>query len=338
VIDAILNARVVFVGGKGGVGKTTTAAALSLLAARRGKRCLVVSTDPAHSLGDAFARPIGDRVTAMTTGVCALEVDPDSLAAAHVAEVTARMKDFAAPEMHRELERQMAVTALSPGAAEAALLEKVATLMVETAQDYDLLIFDTAPTGHTLRLLTLPEAMAAWTDGLLGHTRRSQELGAVLKHLSPADARAGTPTPFDDPVADPFAGMERRTRRVAETLMARRRLFHRARRALTDRDATKLLFVLTPEKLPILETTRAVETLRRFDIEVAGLIVNRVLPPEAGGDFMQRRRAREAMRLAEIDAALGDLPKLRLQLMAEDVEGLQALEAVADRLGGPDRA
>ncbi|MFN3614277.1 MAG: ArsA family ATPase [Rubrimonas sp.] len=337
MIDAILSGRVVFVGGKGGVGKTTTAAALALLAARRGRRCLVVSTDPAHSLGDAFARPVGARVTAVAPGVEALELDPDALAAAHVAAVTARMKDFAAPEMHRELERQMEMAALSPGAAEAALLERIAALMVETAQDYDLLIFDTAPTGHTLRLLTLPEAMAAWTDGLLSHTRRSQELGAVLRHLGPRGARAETPTPFDDPVADPFAGMEARTRRVAETLTARRRLFHRARRALTDRGATKLLFVLTPEKLPILETARSVEALRRFDMEVAGLVVNRVLPAEAEGAFMQRRRAREAMRLAEIDAALGGLPTLRVPLMAEDVEGLPALEAVAERLAADGR-
>jgi len=332
LITELINARVVFVGGKGGVGKTTTAMSLSLLAARQGKRCLVVSTDPAHSLGDACAKPIGDRITGITAGVWALEIDPDAQARQHIAGVTEQMKEIAAPEMHREVERQMKMAALSPGAVEAALLERVSHLMLETVDEYDLIIFDTAPTGHTLRLLTLPEAMAAWTDGLLTHNRRSRELGKVLKHLTPSGSRADVPTPFDDPQEDPFAGMEGRTRRIAETLLNRRRLFYRARRALTDGASTKLVFVLTPEKLPILETQRAIQALRHFDITVSGAIINRVLPDEADGAFLQRRRQREARYLEQINDLLQGLPTIRIPMMAEDVEGLQALEEVADRL------
>jgi arsenite/tail-anchored protein-transporting ATPase len=331
VLRGLTDARVVFIGGKGGVGKTTTSMALALVAARRGKRCLVVSTDPAHSLGDACGRAVGDRETAVAAGVWALEIDPDAQARAHVAAVTERMKDFAAPEMHREVERQMALAAASPGAAEAALLERVAQLMLEATGAYDLVVFDTAPTGHTLRLLTLPEAMAAWTDGLLSHTRRSEELGKVLRHLTPRGGRAEVPTPFDDPTEDPFAGMDRRTRRIAETLLARRRLFHRARRALTD-PATALIFVLTPEKLPILETRRAIDALSAFGLPVRGIVVNRVLPEEADGSFLARRRRSESRHLAEIDAAFAGLPIARIPMLAEDAEGIAALDVVADCL------
>lgn len=246
--------------------------------------------------------------------------------------MTAQMKRFAAPELHQELERQMRLARLSPGATEAALLERVSQLMVESLDAYDLLIFDTAPTGHTLRLLTLPEAMAAWADGLLAHNHRSEELGKVLRHLTPRGSRAEVATPFDDPEHDPLQRMDRRTREVAETLLHRRRLFHRARRLLTDPAVTGFVLVLTPERLPILEMARAARTLQDFDVPISGAVINRVLPDTADGDFLRQRRAQELRHLRRIDEALEGLPAVHLEMLAEDVQGMDALHQVADRL------
>ncbi len=332
-LDGLLGRQVLFVGGKGGVGKTTVAGSLGVLAAQRGKRCLVVSTDPAHSLADLFDRPVGDRVTGLSAGLWGLELDPEAEAQRHVDQVTERMKELAAPDMHRELERQMALARHSPGAVEAAMLERISRLILDTADDYDLIIFDTAPTGHTLRLLSLPEAMAAWTDGLLAHNQRSEELGKIVKHLTPGrEGSPDLPTPFDNPDEDPFEGMDRRTRRVAETLLDRRRLFHRARRVLTDASRCGFLFVLTPERLPILETARAVETLRAFEIPVCGAVVNRVLPAAADGAFLARRRERESRYLEEIRTTLRGIDRLELPMHAEDIQGLEALDGVAREL------
>ncbi len=331
-LQGLTERRVLFVGGKGGVGKTTVASALGVLAAQRGKNCLLVSTDPAHSLGDAFDRHIGDHITALAPGLWGLEIDPDAEAKRHIDAVTAQMKQFAAPEMHKEVERQMRMARLSPGASEAALLERMAHLLLNEQNRYDLIIFDTAPTGHTLRLLTLPEAMAAWTEGLLAHSRRAEELGQVLRHLTPKGSRADLPTPFDDPEQDPFKGMDRRTRKVAETLINRRRLFHRARRLLTNADTTGFVFVLTPERLPILETTRAVEALGQFDIPICGAIINRVLPDTADGEFLRRRREQEQVYLERIHQELGSLPLRQLPLLPGDVQGLDALTEVAAQL------
>jgi arsenite/tail-anchored protein-transporting ATPase len=149
--------------------------------------------------------------------------------------------------------------------------------------------------------------MAAWTDGLLRRTRRSEELGQVLKHLTPSGARADLPTHFDDPQEDAFTGMDRRTRRVAETLLARRRLFHRARRSLRDPATTALIFVLTPEKLPILETLRARDALVAFELPVRGLVVNRVLPDEAEGAFLARRKQGERRYLEQIEVTFTEV-------------------------------
>ncbi|SNY95986.1 ArsA family ATPase [Halomonas sp. hl-4] len=330
-MQALLNRRLLWVGGKGGVGKTTVAASLAVLAAGRGKRVLVVSTDPAHSLGDVFDRTLGDAPRRLLANLDAMEIDPDVEVEAHLQRVTQQMRRYAAPEMMQELERQMRLTRQSPGTQEAALLERLARLMIDDDAPYDLIIFDTAPTGHTLRLLTLPEAMAAWTDGLLAHNRKSAELGKVLDHLTPKRGR-DVATPFDDPTEDPLDDLDERTRDVAKTLINRRRLFHQARRRIEEVDACSFLFVMTPERLPILETDRAVRALEDADIPVAGTLINRVIPHQADGTFLASRREQEAHYLTRIDELFARLPRPKLEWQPTDVQGIEALEALAAQL------
>ncbi|MCC5882575.1 MAG: ArsA family ATPase [Halomonas sp.] len=327
----LLEKRLLWVGGKGGVGKTTVAASLAVLAARRERRVLVVSTDPAHSLGDVFDRELGDVPRRLLPNLDAMEIDPDAEVEAHLSRVTQQMRRYAAPEMMQELERQMRLTRQSPGTQEAALLERISRLIIDDEAPYDLVIFDTAPTGHTLRLLSLPEAMAAWTDGLLAHNRKSEELGKVLSHLTPKRGR-DVATPFDDPQEDPFSDLDERTRDVARTLVERRRLFHRARRRIENPHESGFLFVLTPERLPILETGRAVAALEAAKVPVAGTLVNRVIPESAEGGFMRSRREQEATYLTRIDEQFAHLPRPKLPLLESDVQGIAMLEELATRL------
>ena len=330
-MQSLLAHPLVLVGGKGGVGKTTVAAALAMLAAQRGKRTLVVSTDPAHSLGDAFSRELEDRPRRVLPGLDAMEIDPDSELESHLKAVMDQMRRFAAPDMIPELERQLGLARQSPGTQEAALLERIARLITRSDHEYDLIIFDTAPTGHTLRLLSLPEAIAAWTDGLLKHNRKSEALGQMLKHLTPGSGR-DISNPFDTSVEEDLSVSNDRTADIASKLLERRRLFHRARRLLTNNQHSAFVFVLTPERLPVLETSRAVHNLEQARIPVEGVIVNRVLPPEAGGAFMAARRRQEAYYLEEIDRLFDQLSRGRLPLFPNDINGIAGLEGVMQLL------
>lgn len=314
---ALLLKPVTFFGGKGGVGKTTIAAAAALASADAGHSTLLVSTDPAHSTGDILEARLGPEPTAVAHRLDALEIDPAAAADRYIAEVKERVREVTSPRMLAEVEREIDVARAAPGAHEAALFDRFADLMPLAGDAYDRVVFDTAPTGHTLRLLGLPELMQAWVDGLVARRRKLNSLGRMWRKAAGAAAGAAAGTgrgPDDDPV---LAALERRQAR-----------FRRAREIVTDPARTAFVFVVVPERLPILETARAVEALERYGIPVGGVVVNRVLPADAGGSFLARRREREARYLERIDRELARLPRTRVELREEDVVGPDALRSL----------
>jgi arsenite-transporting ATPase len=326
----IAGRRIVFVGGKGGVGKTTTAAAVAVHIAESGQRCLVVSTDPAHSLGDVFQQELGDRPRELGPRLQALELDPEARLDAYLADVKASMRSLVRPEMFHEVDRQVELARTSPGAEEAALLERMSELMIGEGADYDVIVFDTAPTGQTIRLLSLPEIMAAWTEGLIRHRERSDELAEVIGRVRTAPRSKGDDLSHFDQHSE--AQGDDRFSHIRTTLLRRRRLFHRARHLLLDESATAFVLVLIPERLPILETERAVEALGRFHVPVTALVVNRILPEGSLGPFLEQRRAQEAEYLEQIRNRFRALPQVRVPLFAKDVGGLAALREVGSHL------
>ena len=335
-MDHLFDRRIIFVGGKGGVGKTTTAGALALVAGEAGRSTLLVSTDPAHSLGDIFDIRVGNKETPLAPNLAGLEIDPEAEAERHIATVKMSMKSLVAPKMYGEIDRQLELARHSPGTVEAALLERMADLMSDAKSRFDLLIFDTAPSGHTIRLLSLPEVLSAWSDGMLGQQDRSRRLGDLLKVFGRDHSRedefgmiGGSKEESDDS----------RDSRIQDILLTRRRKFHRARALLTDPAVTAFLMVLTAERLPILETKKTLDLLGKFDVPVAGMIVNRLLPPEADGDFLQERRAQEQEYRDEIDRTFAHLQRVYLNLLPHDVHGVETLleigRAILRQLGQP---
>ena len=328
-LTSILERRVAFVGGKGGVGKTTIAAALAVTAAARGRRCLVVSTDPAHSLGDVFGVAVGSREVSLADRLWGLEIDPDAEAEQHIEAVKRQMKGLVHPRMYGEVERQLDFARLAPGTMEAALLERMADLMAEAGGRFDLVIFDTAPTGHTLRLLALPEIMMAWTGGLLQHSERSSKLAAVVKRFGGGAAKGDELSMIDAPADHPE---DSRAAKLSEILRNRQQKLRRAREMLLDDRVSAFVLVLNPDRLSILESRKTVDALDRAHVSVSALVVNRVLPQDADGAFVEARRRQEAPYRHEIDRVFSGLPRIVLPLMPDDVHGLTPLRLIGQLL------
>lgn len=327
--------RVVFVGGKGGVGKTTTASALGLHLAEADERVLLVSTDPAHSLSDLFDRKIGDEETGIVAGLWALEIDPEKEVDRYLRSVKGTLRELVAPRMYDDIDSQIELTRLSPGAQEAALLERMSRIMIEGPRSYDRVIFDTAPTGSTLRLLSLPEVMTAWMEGLLERRERSESFRESLRGLwsEAEEAEANLEDEEESEAVDESA----RARRIREVLTDRRRRFSKARRILQDEDRCAFILVVLPEKLPILEGHRAYGTLREAGVPVTAVVVNRVLPEGPLGEFLEHRRAQEEVYLDEIDRKFSDLRRIHVPLLEEDVGSLEGLTVVSRHLTGGSR-
>lgn len=304
--------RILLFGGKGGVGKTTLAAAHAVASADAGRRTLLVSTDPAHSTSDVLETALGPNAREVAGALWAMEIDPDEEADRYVADVKARIRDSTPPRLWGEVERQIDLARVSPGAREAALFDRVARILDGEAQDFDRVVFDTAPTGHTLQLLSLPEMMQTWIGGLIGRRRKLNAVGRMWRNVGADKADKA-----DE--ADP----------VLRALEARRARFVRARATLTDPATTVFHFVVIPERLPILETERAVETLDRYRIPVGTIFVNQVLPASGGGAFLEQRRERQRPYLDHIAGTFGSHPVIHVPLQAQDVVGLAALRGLA---------
>ena len=323
LLELARSKSILFFGGKGGVGKTTVSAATALAMAKEGRRVLLVSTDPAHNLGHLFNREIGPTPVKLATNLDGMEMDPEQTVNEHLAEVSDSLRKLMAPHLAGEVDKHIELSRDAPGMQEAAIMERIAEVVEQAAKEYDLLVFDTAPSGHTARLIALPEMMSAWTDGLIQRRDKAERFSAVLRNLG-NDKSVGNAI-FG---GDGDNSMDSRENKIRILLNRRRRRFGDLRTALNDAGRTSFVIVLAAERLPVLETIELNAQLKRSGVKVGALIVNKRLP-DGLGDFLTERRTQEEIHLQTLADALPHLPRKDLTLVAHDVVGIAALERFA---------
>ena len=307
-----------FFGGKGGVGKTTVSAAYGLKCVRNGLETLVVSTDPAHSTSDVFDQQFDDRPRPVAgyEGLHAMELDPEEEVDAHLSELRTQLGQQLSPAMVNEISMQLEMAHQTPGAYEAALFDRFVEVM-QNAEEYDRVVFDTSPTGGTLRLLALPEYLEQWIEHLLHKRKKSIE---YYERAAIGDQQARKMLDGDPIIA---------------RLQERKETFEFAGETL--RNDSRFTIVLNPDDLSIRESERALAEFSEADLPVAGLVVNKLTPepdPDEtgrGGTFLRDRVETEKRRLEEIRTSLDPPVVAEIETRVREVKG-SLLEEVADEI------
>jgi arsenite-transporting ATPase len=313
--------KFVFFGGKGGVGKTTVSAAYALKSARDGLETLVVSTDPAHSTSDLFDQQFGDDPQPVEgiDNLHAMEIDPDEEVERHLMDIKRSLGSQVSPSMVNEIDRQIEMAHQTPGAYESALFDRFVDVMRDS-EAYDRVVFDTSPTGGTLRLLSLPDFLEGWIDRLLYKRKKSVDLyeKAAIGNQEPRRMMEGDP--------------------IVARLQDRKEMFEFAGETLRERAA--FFLVVNPDELSIRETRRAVDRLEESGLSVRGLAVNKLTPspdPDEdgrGARFLRQRVETERERLATLRDSFSQPVVAEIELRVSEVKG-NLLEDVAGELDIP---
>ncbi|HEX6254557.1 MAG TPA: ArsA family ATPase [Euzebyales bacterium] len=301
-------ARVIVHTGKGGVGKTSVAAATAVRLASGGQRTLVASTDVAHSLADVLDHPLGDRPTPVRPDLDAQQLSPDQRLRSGWRDIGEYLRAMLTWGGADPLES--AELAVLPGLDELfALLD-----LHDHARSgrYDVIVVDCAPTAETLRLLRLPEVLGWYVERLLPVQRH------LTRALRPAVGRITTMPVPDDGV---FASV----RTLYDRLQAVRGL-------LLDAAHTSVRMVVTADRVVLAEARRMLTSLYLFGHHVDAVVVNRLVPERVTDPFLRGWRERQQGLSAEIVATFGAIPRLPLELQDGEPVGLERLATLGDRL------
>jgi arsenite-transporting ATPase len=313
VFEAHPERRYVMFGGKGGLGKTTLSAATALWLAKQGYRVLVFSVDPQASLSDIFQRDIfGQGAVEIRENLWAQEIDADRHIKKYQDEIRAKVREMHGLEqIPDEIEDYIQAASAEPAMEESAIFDSVVDIVVEGSYDY--YIYDLVPLGHALYYLSMAKVYDDWISKI---TRLREEMRE-----------------YEEVVARIKRQKEIEEDRILGELEYIRDRIGAASRILTDREKTAFFFVVVPEEMVLLDTARAAEMFSRFDVPIAGYVVNRLVPEElldqGAPVYLQNRIAMQKRYLGEIRRTLGSEVLAYVPELERDVTGLPMIERLA---------
>ena len=302
--------RYVFFGGKGGVGKTVLAGATAARLARDGRRTLLASTNPVHSLSNLLSQDVFGRATAVTgiPNLWAFEIDTRDAIERSKREIREKIQWFLKfAEISTKADEFVEAATMNPAFEESAMFENMVDLMFR--DEFDVYVFDTAPTANARRLLGMSKVYGLWVQKMLKSREEAQSLREALSFTKKKE---------DDPLMSYLVGF-------------RDRIAH-ARELLTDPDKTAFFFVTLPEALPIAVIRRFIGWFTDFGIPVGGVVVNGVIDPEVGEaqpEFVRNRIEMQTGYLGQIGEQFPGEVRAVLPLYDSDIRGV----AMLDRAG-----
>jgi arsenite/tail-anchored protein-transporting ATPase len=309
-------------GGKGGLGKTTFSAATGYWLAEQGKKVLVFSVDPQASLSDIFEQDIfGKGAVKIKDNLWAQEIDADTHIKAYQQEIRQKILDlYGFSEVPEEIESYIQAASAEPAMEESAIFDAVVDVVVSGSYDY--YIYDLVPLGHALYYLSMAKVYDEWINKitrLRQDMREYEQVANVMKRQKVTE---------EDQILNELEFIKGR--------------INASSRILTDRQKTAFFFVLVPEEMIILDTQKAAELFARFDVPIAGYVVNRVVPTELAHqrvpDYLKHRIAMQQRYLGDIGKTFGDRVLAQVPELERDVTGLPAIERLARIMYGGDAA
>jgi arsenite-transporting ATPase len=306
--------KYIFFGGKGGVGKTVMAGAAALWAAREGKKTLLASTNPVHSLSNLFEKDVFGKVAVVCdeSKCFAFEIDTKDTIERSKQEIREKINWFLKfADLTTKADEFIESATMNPAFEESAMFENMTDLMFK--DEYDFYVFDTAPTANARRLLGMSKVYSLWVDKML---KSREEAKSLRELLSFSKKKEG------DPLMDYLLGFKHR--------MAR------AQSLLTDKNLTAFFFATLPESLPIAVITRFINWFYEFGIPVGGVVVNGLIQKELVGEdaaeFVQQRVKMQEEHMAEIREIFGDKVRAIVPLFETEVRGTPMLNRLVDHL------
>jgi arsenite-transporting ATPase len=311
--DAHPDLRYTFFGGKGGVGKTVMAGATAVWLAQQGKRTLLASTNPVHSLSGLLNQDVHGKATAVSgvDNLWAHEIDTTEAIQRSKREIREKIQWFLKfAEISTRAEEFVEAATMNPAFEESAMFENMVDLMLH--DEYDAYVFDTAPTANARRLLGMSKVYALWVNKMVKSREEAQSLRELLSITKKKEA-------------DP----------LMEYLVRFRDRIGQARKLITDPSLTAFFFVTLPEALPIAVIRRFVGWFNDFGIPVGGVLVNGVIQTEElerAPEFVRNRVAMQNEYLEQIRTEFDGQVRALIPLYDEDVRGVQRLERTAQGL------
>jgi arsenite-transporting ATPase len=305
--------RYIMFGGKGGLGKTTFSAATAFWLAQQGHKVLVFSVDPQASLSDIFQKDIfGKGPVKIMDNLFAQEIDADSHIRAYQDQIRKKILDmYGLEQVPEEIEQYIQAASAEPAMEESAIFDAVVDIVV--GGDYDYYIYDLVPLGHALYYLSMAKVYDEWINRitkLRQEMREHEEMVARIKREKSTE---------EDHILRELEYIKNRINQSSSIL--------------TDRQKTAFFFVVVPEEMIILDTQKAAQLFAKFDVPIAGYVVNRVLPADLGGKdippYLQNRLKMQGGYLTEIDKTFGNQVIARVPELERDVTGLAMIEKLA---------